>query len=209
MLLALPCWGDEILRGHAPEDKGEPREWSILILSVVGARPREVPTCAQGAHPLAARSWHRASCCRILPPSRMLCQGVRAQYETPHALAWRLLALRVGGPRCSAAPAEPREAAHAHRPLEERDAHCFEGRGENGPSRDTACGACAPRAAGSPYPSGTHFGTRRNGMPSVMDAPELMEYVETHALTLRASERPQRRRARPGCWRTLAPQITQ
>ena len=46
-------------------------------------------------------------------------------------------------------------------------------------------------------------------MPSVMDAPELMEYVETHALTLETLERPQRRRACPGCWRTLAPQITQ
>jgi hypothetical protein len=67
MLLALQCWGNEILRGHAPEDKGEPREWSILILFVVRARPREVPTCEQGAHPLAARSWHRASCCRTLP----------------------------------------------------------------------------------------------------------------------------------------------
>ena len=46
-------------------------------------------------------------------------------------------------------------------------------------------------------------------MPSVMDAPELMEYVETHALTLETLERPQRRRARPGFWRTLAPKITQ
>jgi hypothetical protein len=46
-------------------------------------------------------------------------------------------------------------------------------------------------------------------MPSVMDAPELMEYVETHALTLETLGRPQPRRARPGFWRTLAQKITQ
>jgi hypothetical protein len=41
-------------------------------------------------------------------------------------------------------------------------------------------------------------------MPSVMDAPELSEYVETHDLTIEIIERPQIRRARPGFWRTLA-----
>jgi hypothetical protein len=46
-------------------------------------------------------------------------------------------------------------------------------------------------------------------MPSVMDAPELMEYVETHDLTIETREWPQPRRARPGFWRTLAPKITQ
>jgi hypothetical protein len=66
--VALPCWGDESLRGHAPEDKSESREWSILVLSVVGAKPRKVPTCEQGAHPLAVRSWHHASCGRTLLP---------------------------------------------------------------------------------------------------------------------------------------------
>ena len=45
-------------------------------------------------------------------------------------------------------------------------------------------------------------------MPSVMDAPELIEDVATHALLLETLERPQPRRARPGCWRTLAPKIT-
>ena len=46
-------------------------------------------------------------------------------------------------------------------------------------------------------------------MPSVMDAPELMEYVETHDFTIETRERPQPRRARPGFWRTLAQKITQ
>ncbi len=45
-------------------------------------------------------------------------------------------------------------------------------------------------------------------MPSVMDAPELIEYVETHDLSIETLERPQPRRARPGFWRTLAPKIT-
>ena len=45
-------------------------------------------------------------------------------------------------------------------------------------------------------------------MPSVMDASELSEYVETHDLTIETSERPQRRRARPGFWRTLAHTLT-
>ena len=40
-------------------------------------------------------------------------------------------------------------------------------------------------------------------MPSVMDAPELMEYVETHDLTIETGERSQIRRVRPGFWRTL------
>jgi len=41
-------------------------------------------------------------------------------------------------------------------------------------------------------------------MPSVMDAPELSEYVETHDLTIETLERPEPRRARRGFWRTLA-----
>jgi len=45
-------------------------------------------------------------------------------------------------------------------------------------------------------------------MPSVMDAPELREYVETHDLTIETIERPQVRRARPGFWRMLAHKIT-
>ncbi len=44
-------------------------------------------------------------------------------------------------------------------------------------------------------------------MPSVMDAPELMEYVETHDLTIETVEWPQPRRTRPGFWRTLAKTI--
>jgi hypothetical protein len=43
-------------------------------------------------------------------------------------------------------------------------------------------------------------------MPSVMDAPELIEYVETHDLTIER-ELPQPRRARPGFWHTLAHKI--
>jgi hypothetical protein len=45
-------------------------------------------------------------------------------------------------------------------------------------------------------------------MPSVMDAPELREYVETHDLTIETLERLQPRRARPGFWRSLAHKIT-
>jgi hypothetical protein len=45
-------------------------------------------------------------------------------------------------------------------------------------------------------------------MPSVIDAPELSEYVETHDLTIETLEQPQIRRARPGFWRTLAHTIT-
>jgi hypothetical protein len=41
-------------------------------------------------------------------------------------------------------------------------------------------------------------------MPSVMDAPELVEYVETHDLKIETLERPQPRRALPGFWRPLA-----
>jgi hypothetical protein len=44
-------------------------------------------------------------------------------------------------------------------------------------------------------------------MPSVMDAPELVEYVETHDLTIETGERPQPRRAHPGFWRSLAQKI--
>ena len=44
-------------------------------------------------------------------------------------------------------------------------------------------------------------------MPSVMDAPELVAYVETHDLTIETIERPQPRRTRPGFWRTLAHKI--
>jgi hypothetical protein len=47
-------------------------------------------------------------------------------------------------------------------------------------------------------------------MPSVMDAPELIEYVETHELTTYelAIEPPQPRGARPGFWRTLRQYVT-
>jgi hypothetical protein len=41
-------------------------------------------------------------------------------------------------------------------------------------------------------------------MPSVMDTPELVEYVKTHDLTI---EQPQPRQARSGFWRTLARKI--
>ena len=45
-------------------------------------------------------------------------------------------------------------------------------------------------------------------MPSVMDAPERVKYVETHDLTIETIEQPQPRRAHPGFWRTLAYKIT-
>ena len=45
-------------------------------------------------------------------------------------------------------------------------------------------------------------------MPSVMETPALIEYVETHDLTIETIERPQPRRARPGFWRSLAHGIT-
>jgi hypothetical protein len=44
-------------------------------------------------------------------------------------------------------------------------------------------------------------------MPSVMDAPELVEYVETHDLTIETLAQPQPRRARPGFWHTLGHRI--
>ena len=44
-------------------------------------------------------------------------------------------------------------------------------------------------------------------MPSVMDAPELMEYVETHDFAIETLDRPQPRRIRPGFWRTYAHRI--
>ncbi len=43
--VALKCWGNQILRGRSPEDKGDHVELSIFILSFVEDRPREVPTC--------------------------------------------------------------------------------------------------------------------------------------------------------------------
>jgi hypothetical protein len=82
--------------------------------------------------------------------------------------------------------------------------------GEDCPSLDAARCACgtgrAPQEA-TPIRYGKHFGTKRAVMPSVMEAPELVEYVETHDLTIETSERPQIRRARPGFWRTLAQRI--
>ena len=45
-------------------------------------------------------------------------------------------------------------------------------------------------------------------MPSVMDAPERVAYVETLDLTIETIEQPQPRRAQPGFWRTLAYTIT-
>src|SRR4029450_6996636 len=65
----------------------------------------------------------------------------------------------------------------------------------------------APQEA-APRHYGKHFGTRSNIMPSVIDASELSEDVETHALTIQTLEGPQIRRARPGFWRTLAHTIT-
>jgi hypothetical protein len=44
-------------------------------------------------------------------------------------------------------------------------------------------------------------------MPSVTDAPELIEYVETHDLTIETLERPQPRRATPGFWHSVAQKI--
>ena len=41
---------------------------SPCTLSVVEDRPREVPLCEHGAHPPAAPSWHRASCCHTRSP---------------------------------------------------------------------------------------------------------------------------------------------
>ena len=43
-------------------------------------------------------------------------------------------------------------------------------------------------------------------MPSVMEAPELVEYVETHDLPIETGERgvPRSRRARSAFWHTLA-----
>jgi len=45
-------------------------------------------------------------------------------------------------------------------------------------------------------------------MPSVMDAPKLVEYVETHDLTIETIERREPRRTRPGFWRSLVHKIT-
>jgi hypothetical protein len=44
-------------------------------------------------------------------------------------------------------------------------------------------------------------------MPSVMDAPELVEYVETHDLTIETLEWSHARRVRPGFWRSLAQKV--
>lgn len=48
-------------------------------------------------------------------------------------------------------------------------------------------------------------------MPSVLDAPERIEYVDTHALTPHGLtiEQPQPRGTRPGFWRTLIHGLTQ
>jgi hypothetical protein len=48
-------------------------------------------------------------------------------------------------------------------------------------------------------------------MPSVLDAPERIEYVETHELTPHGLtiEQPQPRGTRPGFWRTLVHGLTQ
>jgi len=113
----------------------------------------------------------------------------------PYALAWRLLCSKgMGAQVLSASCRAAVSRAHAHRPLGERDAHGLvrEKRGELS-SLDAACCACTPRASheAAPIPSGAYFGTRSHGMPSVMDAPELMEYVETHAFTIETRERPQ------------------
>ena len=46
-------------------------------------------------------------------------------------------------------------------------------------------------------------------MPSVIDAPELVEYVATHDSVIETSERPRPHRVGLGFWRTLAQRITQ
>jgi hypothetical protein len=78
---------------------------------------------------------------------------------------------------------------------------------EDCPSLDVVYRICISvcSARGSPHTYGKHFGTRSNIMPSIMDAPELREFVATHDLTI---ERPQTRRARPGFWHMLAHKIT-
>jgi hypothetical protein len=45
-------------------------------------------------------------------------------------------------------------------------------------------------------------------MPSVMDAPELVAYVETHDLAIETLEPPRPRQPRPGFWRSLVHKIT-
>ena len=45
-------------------------------------------------------------------------------------------------------------------------------------------------------------------MPSVMEAPELVEYVATHDFTIERLKRPQPSQAYRGFWRTLAQKIT-
>jgi hypothetical protein len=47
-------------------------------------------------------------------------------------------------------------------------------------------------------------------MPSVLDDPELIEYVDTHEFTTHeiTIERPQPRGTRPGFWHTLVHEIT-
>jgi hypothetical protein len=45
-------------------------------------------------------------------------------------------------------------------------------------------------------------------MPSVMDAPELVDDVETHDLAIETLERREIRQTRPGFWRTLVHRIT-
>ena len=59
-------------------------------------------------------------------------------------------------------------------------------------------------------PYGKHPETRSIAMPSVLDAPELIEYVETYELTTHelTIELPQPRRAHPGFWHRLAHEMT-
>ena len=45
-------------------------------------------------------------------------------------------------------------------------------------------------------------------MPSVIDTPELVAYVETHDLPIETLEQPQPCRARPSFWRSLVHKIT-
>ena len=68
---------------------------------------------------------------RLLLPhtaSPLACYARGFELNTRLRTRWHgaCFALRVGGPRCSAAPAEPREAGARASPSEERDAHCFE-----------------------------------------------------------------------------------
>ena len=87
--------------------------------------PPEVPTRGQGAHILAARSWHHASCCG-LPPSPICCSAKGCKRQRSGRMLWHsaCFALQAWVPRGAAAPCRAAvRTAHAHRPRGEREAH--------------------------------------------------------------------------------------